>query len=103
MGFFENLGRKVGEFTQEAKETAAREAPYVCEDCSERFYTERAECPACGSENVIERETSSDAAADESASDGDGVDGADRSGGDGFDTSEDEGSGGAGNDASESE
>ncbi|WP_265109045.1 hypothetical protein [Halosolutus halophilus] len=60
MGFFEDLGRKVGQFTQEAKRTAAEEAPYACEDCGERFYADQAECPQCGSENVTEREARSD-------------------------------------------
>ncbi|WP_306054077.1 FmdB family zinc ribbon protein [Natronococcus wangiae] len=58
MGFFENLGRKVGKFTHEAKEAAADEANYACEDCGERFYTGHDECPECGSGNVRELETS---------------------------------------------
>ncbi|MFC4439575.1 MULTISPECIES: zinc ribbon domain-containing protein [Natrialbaceae] len=63
MGFFENLGRKVGQFTHEAKEAAADEAGYVCEDCGTQFYTEQA-CPECGSENVTEREETADAGGD---------------------------------------
>ncbi|MDG5820122.1 zinc ribbon domain-containing protein [Natronococcus sp. A-GB7] len=54
MGLFEKLGRKVGEFTHEAKEAAADEAGYRCEECGNTFYTEQA-CPECGSENVTER------------------------------------------------
>ncbi|MFP9190065.1 zinc ribbon domain-containing protein [Natrialbaceae archaeon A-CW1-1] len=56
MGFFENLGRKVGQFTHEAKQTAADEAAYACEHCGERFHVERAECPQCGSDQVVERD-----------------------------------------------
>lgn len=64
MGFFEDLGRKVGQFTHEAKEAAADEAGYVCEDCGTQFYTDQA-CPECGSENVTEREETADAGSDD--------------------------------------
>ncbi|WP_187432939.1 zinc ribbon domain-containing protein [Natronococcus pandeyae] len=60
MGFFENLGRKVGKFTQEAKEAADNEASYACAECGERFYTEHDECPECGSEDVRELETTTE-------------------------------------------
>lgn len=59
MGLFEKLGRKVGEFTHEAKEAAADEAGYRCEECGNTFYTEQP-CPECGGENVTERATSAD-------------------------------------------
>ena len=59
MGLFEKLGRKVGEFTHEAKEAAADEAGYRCEECGNTFYTEQA-CPQCGSENVTERDADAD-------------------------------------------
>ncbi|AEH38060.1 hypothetical protein [Halopiger xanaduensis] len=59
MGFFENLGRKVGEFTQEAKRAADEEATYACTDCGERFYTTQDECPACGSAAIVEQQVSS--------------------------------------------
>lgn len=53
MGFFEDLGRKVGEFTNEAKRAADEEASYACEECGERFHTEQERCPACESEEII--------------------------------------------------
>ncbi|MFP8951634.1 zinc ribbon domain-containing protein [Natrialbaceae archaeon A-arb3/5] len=56
MGLFENLGRKVGKITHEAKQAAAEEARYSCEDCDNRFYAERETCSECGSENIVERE-----------------------------------------------
>ena len=65
MGFFETLGRKVGEFTHEAKRAADEEASYACENCGERFHTDQHACPACGSDAVVEREppdTASEAA-----------------------------------------
>jgi DNA-directed RNA polymerase subunit RPC12/RpoP len=74
MGFFENLGRKVGKFTHEAKEAAAENAAYVCTDCGEEFYTEQERCPACDSEAVIEREPSEDDAASEDADETTGAD-----------------------------
>ena len=68
MGLFEDLGRKVGEFTHEAKQAASESANYACTDCGHRFYADRETCPECGSEAVIERETASagDDGADES-------------------------------------
>lgn len=86
MGFFENLGRKVGKFTQEASAAAAEEATHVCRSCGERFYTDREDCPECGGD-VVERETESPDEADvggsETDSTGDGneseVDSADES------------------------
>ena len=60
MGLFEDLGRKVGEFTHEAKQAASEGATYACTDCGHRFYADRETCPECGSEAVIERESSAD-------------------------------------------
>ncbi|GAB3671128.1 zinc ribbon domain-containing protein [Halopiger thermotolerans] len=59
MGFFENLGRKVGEFTHEAKRAADQDAAYACTDCGERFHAAQEECPACGSDAITERQPSS--------------------------------------------
>ncbi|WP_165874791.1 hypothetical protein [Natrarchaeobius oligotrophus] len=53
MGFFEKLGRKVGEFTHEAKRAADEEAGYECLSCDERFHTDRETCPACESDDVV--------------------------------------------------
>ena len=52
MGFFENLGRKVGEFTHEAKRAADEEVSHVCESCGEQFYTNQQNCSACGSDEI---------------------------------------------------
>jgi uncharacterized OB-fold protein len=52
MGLFENLGRKVGEFTQEAQEASREEATRECADCGELVYSDRADCPECGGEAV---------------------------------------------------
>ncbi|WP_195892505.1 zinc ribbon domain-containing protein [Halopiger goleimassiliensis] len=60
MGFFENLGRKVGEFTHEAKQAADEEATHACENCGARFYTAREECPDCGSPSIFALEDASE-------------------------------------------
>lgn len=52
MGLFENLGRKVGEFTHEASESA-EDPTHACPDCGQEFYTDYETCPDCGSENVV--------------------------------------------------
>ncbi len=65
MGFFESLGRKVGEVTHEAKQTAAEQASHACADCGERFYTAQETCPECGSDAIVEREVT-DSNGDES-------------------------------------
>lgn len=52
MGFFEDLGRKVGQFTHEAREVAAKEATYACENCGVKSHTEHETCPECGSDQI---------------------------------------------------
>ncbi|MFB6136403.1 MAG: hypothetical protein ABEJ04_06555 [Halobacteriaceae archaeon] len=53
MGLFRRLGRRVGEFEEEAKSAAEEEADYECSACGERFYTESDRCPECGSGDVV--------------------------------------------------
>ena len=60
MGLFENLGKKVERFKQQAESAASEEASHVCGDCGEALYTDQDQCPHCGSENVVEREAESD-------------------------------------------
>lgn len=52
MGIFENLGRKVESFKQEATDSA-EEPTHVCTDCEETFFADYEECPSCGSETVV--------------------------------------------------
>ena len=61
MGLFENLGKKVERFKQQAEEAANEDASHVCADCSEPLYADRDRCPECGSENVVERAESGEA------------------------------------------
>lgn len=57
MGLFENLGRKVEEFKQEATSASAEEASHECADCGELIYTDREDCPECGSERIVDRDS----------------------------------------------
>lgn len=60
MGLFENLGRKVEAFKQQAEEASKETATRECADCGELVYTDREDCPECGSERVLRRETGDD-------------------------------------------
>ena len=51
MGLFENLGRKVESFKQDATENAS-DPSHRCRDCEAEFYTEYETCPDCGGESV---------------------------------------------------
>lgn len=51
MGLFENLGRKVEQFKQEASDSA-EDPSHACTDCGEQFYTDYEACPECDSEAV---------------------------------------------------
>lgn len=46
MGLFENLGRKVEKFKQDATDTAS-EPTHRCIECDEAFYTDYETCPDC--------------------------------------------------------
>jgi uncharacterized OB-fold protein len=58
MGLFENLGKKVERFKQQATDAASEEANHVCGDCGELIYADREQCPNCGSEDIRERTAS---------------------------------------------
>lgn len=51
MGLFENLGRKIEEFTQDAARNAA-DPTHHCEKCNAEFFTDYDQCPDCGSDAV---------------------------------------------------
>lgn len=51
MGLFENLGRKVESFKQDATENASQPT-HRCEDCESTFFTDYEACPDCGSDAV---------------------------------------------------
>jgi hypothetical protein len=81
MGLFENLGRKVEEFKQEATEASREQASYRCGECGELVYGGRDDCSECGSENLVPRDESDDGD-DEDSPDAETEDSAENDGGD---------------------
>lgn len=54
MGLFEKLGRRVGEFTAQAKAAAAEvDGDYRCEACETDLDADHETCPACGADAVV--------------------------------------------------
>lgn len=52
MGIFNELGRQIEQFKQNAKDAADESAEYQCQACNARFHTEYEECPDCGAQEV---------------------------------------------------
>lgn len=50
MGLFKDVGRRVEQFKQAARDAAEEEATHRCTACGERFYTAQETCPECGGE-----------------------------------------------------
>lgn len=53
MGLFEDIGRKVGKISHEAREATRDQARARCEDCGELIYSERDTCPECGGDHLV--------------------------------------------------
>jgi rRNA maturation endonuclease Nob1 len=53
MGFFNELGRRLGKFEQEARAAAADDADWGCASCGSTFHEAPDTCPDCGSEQII--------------------------------------------------
>jgi len=71
MSLFENVGRKVEKFKQQAQ-NAADDPTHGCKDCKTALYSNYKTCPKCGSDQVLalsndEAETDNEAEADDSA------------------------------------
>lgn len=60
MGLFEDIGRKVGKISHEAKEATRDQAHAQCADCETLVYSDTDTCPECGSEDLLSREPSDD-------------------------------------------
>lgn len=56
MSLFRDLGRRVERFRNEIESTADDEAPFECEACDERLFSEIEACPSCGSERIVARD-----------------------------------------------
>jgi ribosomal protein L40E len=50
MGLFEKLGRRVGQFEQEAKAAAEEHGTVECGVCGARVDVEAETCPECGAD-----------------------------------------------------
>ncbi len=57
MGIFNDLGRTVEQFKQDAAEAAEKQAAYRCRDCESQFHVEYEECPECGSQDITPQAT----------------------------------------------
>ena len=55
MGIFDELGRRVEQFKQEASAVAESGDEYQCRECESRFHVAYEECPECGAEDVVAR------------------------------------------------
>jgi hypothetical protein len=66
MGLFEDIGRKVGKISHEAKEATREQATAQCADCETLIYSDRDTCPDCGSEHLVSRGESEEAGTSES-------------------------------------
>ncbi|MFC6724811.1 hypothetical protein ACFQE1_10605 [Halobium palmae] len=55
MSIFRELGRRVGQFTEDAKAAAEEHGGSECADCGERVDGSPDACPECGSVNVTPR------------------------------------------------
>lgn len=54
MSLFRNLGERVERFKQAVTDAAEEEATHECRECGNRLYTERDQCPECGSDRITE-------------------------------------------------
>ena len=55
MGLFEDLGKKVEQFKQQAESASQKQADRKCAECETLIYTDREDCPECGSERILVR------------------------------------------------
>jgi rRNA maturation endonuclease Nob1 len=53
MGIFNELGRRVGKFEQQAKTAAADDPGWGCRSCGSTFDETSEVCPDCGSQQVV--------------------------------------------------
>lgn len=56
MGLFEEAGRRVEQFKQQAKTAAEEEADYECAACGVPVYTPQEHCPECGAGEIVPAE-----------------------------------------------
>jgi len=54
VGLFRDVGRRAERLKQQVTDAAREEAVLECEECGKSIFTERTDCPACGSESLLE-------------------------------------------------
>ena len=54
MGLFRDVGRRAERLKQQVTDAAREEAVLECGECGKSIFTERTDCPACGSESLLE-------------------------------------------------
>mgnify|MGYP000156245637 CR=1 FL=1 len=57
MGLFEDIGRKVETFKQQAESHSEERARAKCPECETLVYTDREDCPECGHEPLLVRKS----------------------------------------------
>jgi len=55
MGLFEDIGRKVETFKQQASSVSEEQARAKCPECETLVYTDREDCPDCGHDSLLVR------------------------------------------------
>ena len=60
MGLFEDIGRKVETFKQQAESVSQGRARAKCPECDTLVYTDREDCPDCGHDQLLIRKPESD-------------------------------------------
>ena len=54
MGLFRDVGRRAERLKQQVTDAALEEALLECAECGKSIFTERTDCPDCGSEALLE-------------------------------------------------
>ena len=54
MGLFRDVGRRAERLKQQVTDAAREEALLECADCGKSIFTDRTDCPDCGSEALLE-------------------------------------------------
>jgi len=57
MGLFEDIGRKVETFKQQAESHSHEQARAKCSECETLVYTDREDCPECGHQPLLVRKS----------------------------------------------
>jgi len=60
VGLFEDIGRKVETFKQQAESVSQGRARAKCPECDTLVYTDREDCPDCGHDQLLIRKPESD-------------------------------------------